>query len=126
MPDHDKQPGYKWRCKNFTYYNHAVNEEGTIYFAKSPCCFTILVNFVAKGRLPQGCTFRSSSGWHKGIFSEAKDGSFFCRFNCFGDEQDLKPVEDRGGGDLLGDPALHRGEVREVFGMQPPVRRGTR
>ena len=86
MPDHGKQPGYKWRCKNFKYYNHAVNEEGFIYFAKSPCCFTILVNFVAK----EGCTFRSGSGWHKGIFSEAKDGSFFCRFNCFGDEQDLK------------------------------------
>ena len=90
MPDHGKQPGYKWRCKNFKYYNHAVNEEGTIYFAKSPCCFTILVNFVAKGRLPQGTPFLSSSGWHKGAFCEAKDGSFFCRFNCFGDEQDLK------------------------------------
>lgn len=78
-----KFPHAGWRCKKFTYVNHdiQVDENAWIYFAKNPNSLEILVNFFARG---------SSSGWHSGVLSEGRDRSMFFKFNCKGDEQDLK------------------------------------
>ena len=76
-----KWPGCGWRCKVFTYVNHDVGEDAMIYFAKNPRTQEILVNFYAMGK---------KSGWHSGVLSEGDDKSMFLKFNCKGDEQDLK------------------------------------
>ena len=78
-----KWPGCGWRCKVFTYVNHdvGVGEDAMIYFAKNPRTQEILVNFYAMGK---------KAGWHSGVLSEGDDKSMFLKFNCNGDEQDLK------------------------------------
>ena len=76
-----KWPGCGWRCKVFTYVNHDVGEDAMIYFAKNPRTQEILVNFYARGK---------RAGWHSGVLSEGDDKSMFLKFNCNGDEQDLK------------------------------------
>ena len=81
-PD-EKHPLVDWTCKQFTYFNRDIGENGelaTIYFAKSPQG-DILVNWLARNK---------STGWFKGIFSEGSDGSLFAMFNCRGNEKDLK------------------------------------
>lgn len=80
-----KWPGCGWRCKVFTYVNHAAwyssGDDAMIYFAKNPRTQETLVDFYARGK---------RAGWHSGVFSEGDDKSLFLKFNCNGDEQDLK------------------------------------
>jgi len=58
-----------------------VKTDAMIYFAKNPRTQETLVDFYARGK---------RAGWHSGVFSEGDDKSMFLKFNCNGDEQDLK------------------------------------
>ena len=67
-----KGPTVGWTCKQFTYYNRNIGDNGehaTIYFAKSPHG-EILVNWYARG----GSMFELAHT-HKRLFSEGLDTS---------------------------------------------------